>query len=65
MIDSKVWKEYKYIDIFDIKKGFYNKKPEHTIDGNIPFIGATDSNNGVTEYYSIEDIVTISGLIAL
>ena len=60
MIDSKVWKEYKYIDIFDIKKGFYNKKPEHTIDGNIPFIGATDSNNGVTEYYSIEDIEAAS-----
>ena len=42
--------------IFDLKKGYYNKKPEHTAIGTIPFIGATETNNGVTEYYSIDDI---------
>lgn len=42
--------------IFDLKKGYYNKKPEHTTVGTIPFIGATENNNGVTEYYSIDDI---------
>ena len=31
-------------------------KPEHSIDGNIPFLASTESNNGVTEFYSIEDI---------
>ena len=35
---------------------FYNKKPEHSSEGKIPFLASTESNNGVTEYYSIEDI---------
>ena len=59
-LDSRLWKEFKYNKIFDIRKGFYNKKPEHTIDGTIPFLGATEKNNGVTEYYSIEDIESAS-----
>lgn len=59
-IDFSNWKEFKYSDIFEIKKGFYNKKPEHTSEGNIPFLGATEKNNGVTEYYSIEDIKNAS-----
>lgn len=42
--------------IFDLMKGYYNKKPEHTVAGTIPFIGATENNNGVTEYYSRDDI---------
>ncbi len=55
-IDTTNWKEFVYSKIFDVKKGFYNKKPEHTYDGNIPFLGATERCNGVTEYYSVEDI---------
>ncbi|MFL1469458.1 restriction endonuclease subunit S [Paraclostridium bifermentans] len=54
------WEEFTYEDIFELKKGFYNKKPEHTVDGNIPFLGATEKNNGVTEYYSLEDIENAS-----
>lgn len=56
MLDTSDWKKYKFDDIFIIKKGFYNKKPEHTKVGKIPFLGATEYNNGVTEYYSLEDI---------
>ena len=55
-LDFSKWKEFKFIDIFNILKGFYNKKPYHNIEGDIPFLGAADKNNGVTEYYSIEDI---------
>ena len=55
-IDFSRWKEFNYVDIFEIRKGFYNKKPEHTSIGRIPFLGATEKNNGVTEYYSLEDI---------
>jgi len=55
-LDFTQWKEFNYIDIFDICKGFYNKKPEHVTEGWIPFLGATEKNNGVTEYYSLEDI---------
>jgi len=50
------WKYFRYDAIFDIKKGFYNKKPEGHTGSNIPFIGAIDNNNGITEYYSIQDI---------
>lgn len=55
-LDTSTWVDFNYTDIFVIKKGYYNKKPEHTISGNIPFLGATDSNNGYTEVYSMEDI---------
>lgn len=59
-IDISNWKEFVYSKIFDVKKGFYNKKPEHTCTGEIPFLGATERCNGVTEYYSIEDIEAAS-----
>ena len=55
-LNIKDWKEYKLSDIFILKGGFYNKKPEHSIDGDVPFLASTESNNGVTEYYSLEDI---------
>lgn len=50
------WKWFRYDEIFDIKHGFYNKKPEDNPDGDIPFIGATDSNNGVTSHSDLETI---------
>lgn len=50
------WKEFKLTDIFILKGGFYNKKPEHLVAGRIPFLASTESNNGITEYYSLEDI---------
>lgn len=62
MIDKKLtgckieWKEFDFVEIFEIKKGFYNKKPPHRQNGNVPFIGATESNNGITSFTTIEDI---------
>ena len=50
------WKEFTLNDIFILKGGFYNKKPEHSAEGDIPFLASTESNNGVTEIYNIEDI---------
>ncbi len=50
------WAEFMFIDIFDIKNGFYNKKPNPSINGKIPFIGATQNNNGITEFYTLSDI---------
>lgn len=50
------WKEFDFVEIFEIKKGFYNKKPPHRQTGTVPFIGATDSNNGITSFTTIEDI---------
>lgn len=42
--------------MFTVKGGYYNKKPEHSTEGAIPFLAATENNNGVTECYSIDDI---------
>ncbi len=55
-LNDRIWKDFMFIDIFDIKGGFYNKKPVSEDNGLIPFLGAVDKNNGVTEYYSITNI---------
>jgi hypothetical protein len=55
-INTISWAKFHIGDIFRVVGGFYNKKPEHSVDGKIPFLAATDSNNGVTEFYSESDI---------
>jgi hypothetical protein len=55
-MNTSSWKWFRYDEIFDIKHGFYNKKPEDNPEGDIPFIGATDSNNGVTSHSDLETI---------
>lgn len=55
-LDEKKWRWFRYDEIFDIKKGFYNKKPENHTGNSIPFIGAIDNNNGISEYYDTQDI---------
>ena len=55
-LDSREWKEFSFSDVFEIKKGFYNKKPGDSGSGRIPFLGATDSNNGVTQYLTLDEI---------
>ena len=49
--------EFKISDVFDLYKGKRLTKAEH-ICGNTPFIGSTDSNNGVTGYIGQEPIFT-------
>lgn len=51
--------DLKFKDIFDIKKNII-KKPLYTDNGDVPFIGASDKNNGTTEYYSYKDIESSS-----
>ncbi len=55
-LETNEWKEFILNKVFLLKGGFYNKKPEHSSEGKIPFLASTESNNGVTEYYSIDDI---------
>ncbi len=55
-MNTKTWRWFRYDEIFEIKKGFYNKKTEENLQGDIPFIGATDSNNGVTSMHDLETI---------
>lgn len=56
ILDIKSRREFRYDEIFDIKKGYYNKKPEHIEKGNVPFIGATEYDNGITDSFTIEEI---------
>lgn len=56
MKPPKKWKQFNFIDIFEIKKGFYNKKPDNSGNGTIPFLGAADSNNGITRFLTLSDI---------
>ena len=56
LLNTSVWSWFRYDWIFDIRKGFYNKKPENHSGNSVPFIGAIDNNNGVSEYYDIIDI---------
>jgi len=55
-LDTKNRKSFRYDEIFDIKKWYYNKKPDHIDIGNIPFIWATEYENGVTDYFTQEEI---------
>lgn len=58
---TRLWKAFKYSDLFVIRKGYYNKKPpQATHHSGIPFIGASDSNNGVTGYVTREVISSYS-----
>lgn len=50
------WTEFFFSEVFDIKKGFYNKKPRCSGNGKIPFLGATSKNNGITEFYTLQEL---------
>lgn len=50
-METKNWKWFKYSEIFDVQKGKRLTKADMTI-GEIPYIGAIDSNNGVSAHIS-------------
>ena len=48
-LNTEDWKWFVYESIFDIRKGKRLTQAD-MIDGNIPYIGAIDSNNGLSSY---------------
>ena len=48
-LNTQDWKWFVYESIFDIRKGKRLTQAD-MIDGNIPYIGAIDSNNGLSSY---------------
>ena len=50
-LTDREWKEFRIEDIFDIYPGKRLTKADMN-KGRRPFIGATDSNNGITEWVS-------------
>jgi hypothetical protein len=48
-INTKLWRSFRYDDIFEIKKGQRLTKAD-MLKGNLPYVGASDSFNGITTY---------------
>ena len=53
-LNYKSWHLFRYPDIFNIERGYYNKRPVKY--GNINFVSASTQNNGVSDKLS-EDII--------
>lgn len=47
--DTQHWRSFQYQDLFDIRKGKRLIKSD-TLEGNTPFIGAIEYNNGYRDY---------------
>lgn len=47
-LTDREWREFKFKDVFHIVDGYYNKKPPMEENGTLPFLGATQYNNGIT-----------------
>ena len=64
-LNTEGWKWFRYDTIFDIKKGKRLTKADQ-IEGTINYIGATDSNNGITakisnnRYIHEKNTITVS-----
>jgi type I restriction-modification system DNA methylase subunit len=61
-LNVAAWQPFRFDKVFDIKKGYYNKKPPHHTGEQpaVPFIGATEFNNGVTSMHDLDDILLYS-----
>ncbi|MBT7469322.1 MAG: S-CspCI protein, partial [Candidatus Cloacimonetes bacterium] len=57
IIDIKTWATFKLDVLFDLKKGKRLTKA-NMIDGEIPFIGAIDNNNGYRQFIGQKPIHT-------
>lgn len=56
------WQVFRFDEVFDIKNGYYNKKPPLASFGEekIVFIGATENDNGVTSVHDLDDVLLYS-----
>ncbi|MFH2023754.1 MAG: restriction endonuclease subunit S [Candidatus Micrarchaeota archaeon] len=53
-LNLKSWKNFKIVDLFDIRKG-ERLVQEERINGSVPLITATSENNGVVDYISYDN----------
>ncbi|RDU72766.1 hypothetical protein CQA66_04025 [Helicobacter aurati] len=56
-LESIKWGEFRISDLFEVIDGYYNKKPPQDKNGTIPFLGATQYDNGITTFYNKETIL--------
>jgi hypothetical protein len=64
ILKNREWKEFFIENIFNIRSGKRLTKAEMK-RGNIPFIGATDSNNGITEWTLNKNISMDSNVLGV
>ena len=57
-MNTKTWKWFRYDEIFDIKTYREGENVQNSEIGNIPYVGASCTNNGVTNYVKVEDFIT-------
>lgn len=63
-LDEVEWKEYFIADIIDVKSGVRLTKVDQKV-GGIPFIGASDNNNGITEFINNTNSSTDSNVLGV
>jgi hypothetical protein len=63
-LNTERWKWFLYDDIFDIKKGNRLTKAD-MIDGDINYVGAIDSNNGITAKISNDEHIHSANTITV
>ena len=56
MLNTKKWKSFMYDRIFIIRKGFYNKKPDSSENGEIPFLIKTIGDKRLSRELGFEPI---------
>lgn len=57
LLDTVSWQSFRYDELFEIRKGYYNKKPPLSANvSDIPFVGASENRNGITSYVSRHDL---------
>lgn len=59
-LKERQWEWFNYPSVFDVAKGHYNNRPELNPSG-IPFISATENNNGITDFVAEEGTKIFSG----
>ncbi len=59
-LNTEKWEWFDYPEAFDVVKGHYNNRPELD-DQGIPFISATENNNGITDFVAREGTKIFSG----
>lgn len=63
-INEITWAEFKISEVFEIFNGVRLTSTDMTF-GTIPFIGSTDSNNGITQWTNITNSSTDSNLLGV
>ena len=54
MIDTSTWKEFRVGDLFDMSLSKDDIQPKSIVEGNIPLISSSKTNNGIVAYIQDE-----------